>query len=112
MARTRGGAQKRPRQRPRQQAPRKSPSRVSAPAPVPDPFEGVDFSALDWPILDPLPGPSTSTIPSTPVATIFFPPPPSQPLTPRVRPRQMSGIASLFPRHFTVCLVFVYFTPS
>ena len=87
MARTRGGAQKRPRQSPRQQGPRKSPSRVSAPAPIPDPLQGLDFTALDWPILNPLPGPSTSTVPSTPSAGDFFPPLPSQPLTPRVRPR-------------------------
>ena len=84
MARTRGGAQKRPRQR----GPRKSPSRVSAPAPTPDPFQGLDLTALDWPILSPLPGPSTSTLPTTPSASDFFPPPPSLPLTPRIRPRQ------------------------
>ena len=88
MARTRGGAQKRPRQRPRQQGPRKSPSRVSTPAPVPDPFQGLDFAALDFPILDPLPGPSTSTVPSTPAATDFFPPPPRP--TPAQRPRSRS----------------------
>ena len=91
MARTRGGAQKRPRQRPRQQAPRKSPSRVSAPAPIPDPFEGLDFTALDFPsvdpILSPLPGPSTSTIPSTPQATDFFTPPPPPPPPTRSRAR-------------------------
>ena len=74
MVRTRGGAQKRPRQQP----PRKSPSRVSAPAPAHlSPFASLDFSSLDFPSIDPLlstaAGPSTSTVPSTPLATDFVP---------------------------------------
>ena len=98
MVRTRGGAQKRPRQ---QLAPRKSPSRVSAPAPL-SPFQAPDFSSLDFPDLDPLTplpptptprpsGPSGPSGPSTstPLATDFFPS-----VRSRARSRARSGSRS------------------